>query len=193
MTGNDIIDLTTAASESNWKRKGFIEKLFTPKEQLYIRQATVPEEMVWKLWSMKESAYKIYSRQLGLRSFAPQKFNCTMLNGLYGQVDINNVSYSTISSTAGDYIYSVAKPVGHLYDPYINCCFNLLQPGFADQQKFICDKLIACYAGVTNTDKLKLCIIKDKNNIPFLYCKNENTKIPVSITHHGRYAAFTIH
>lgn len=60
MTGNDIVDIKQAAAESNWKRKGFLEKIFTPHEQEYIGQSALPEEMVWKLWSMKESAYNIY-------------------------------------------------------------------------------------------------------------------------------------
>ena len=31
--GNDIVDLNLAKTESNWQRKGFLEKQFTQKEQ----------------------------------------------------------------------------------------------------------------------------------------------------------------
>ena len=82
MTGNDIVDMATAATESNWKRKGFLEKIFTQKEQEYIHKAASPTQMVWKLWSMKESAYKIYTRQFGGRFFAPLKLSCTLVRNI---------------------------------------------------------------------------------------------------------------
>ena len=39
MIGNDIVDLALAQKESNWKRKGFLNKIFTEKEQLLILNA----------------------------------------------------------------------------------------------------------------------------------------------------------
>ena len=33
-TGNDIVDLSLAKTESNWKRKGFLEKIFTENSLL---------------------------------------------------------------------------------------------------------------------------------------------------------------
>ena len=46
MIGNDIIDLTQSRIESRWQRKGFVEKLFTDKEQRYIKDYEKPETMV---------------------------------------------------------------------------------------------------------------------------------------------------
>ena len=34
--GNDIVDLSLAKIQSNWQRKGFLEKQFTQKEQIEI-------------------------------------------------------------------------------------------------------------------------------------------------------------
>ena len=33
MIGNDIVDLKLAKNQSNWQRKGFLEKQFTEEEQ----------------------------------------------------------------------------------------------------------------------------------------------------------------
>ena len=33
MIGNDIVDLNLAKTQSNWQRKGFLERQFTKKEQ----------------------------------------------------------------------------------------------------------------------------------------------------------------
>lgn len=190
MTGNDIVDMKIAAVESNWDRTRFLEKIFTPQEQQYILDAAIPGQMIWRLWSMKESAYKIYTRQNGGRFFAPRKLSCTVLSETSGQVAINTISYQTITSSTPDYIYSIARPEGYNAD-FLNCCFDI--PTFyTDQQKLIYKKLIASYAAIKGEDKKNFTIIKDKNNVPYLYCKNQKLTIPVSITHHGNYAAFTI-
>ena len=78
LIGNDIVDLMVAAQESNWKRKGFLKKIFTEEEQLLIMSSQQPEVTLWLLWSMKEAAYKIYSRQWGIRSFAPTSLRCQL-------------------------------------------------------------------------------------------------------------------
>ena len=39
MIGNDIIDLSAAKLESNWQRRGFLEKQFTKNEQRQILSA----------------------------------------------------------------------------------------------------------------------------------------------------------
>jgi phosphopantetheinyl transferase (holo-ACP synthase) len=61
--GNDIVDLALARKESNWKRPGYLNKIFTTKEQLLISSAENPNTMVWNLWSRKEAAYKIIIEQ----------------------------------------------------------------------------------------------------------------------------------
>ncbi len=192
MTGNDIVDMKTAATESNWKRAGFLDKIFTQKEQEYIHNAAAPAQMVWKLWSMKESAYKIYTRQYGGRFFAPQQLSCTHLSETSGLVTINNISYQIITSITKDYIYSIAGQGAFSKNDFYSCCFDLPQEDCVSQQKFIHEKLVTHYADMRDGDINAFEIIKETNNIPFLLCKKEKLKIPVSITHHGNYAAFTI-
>jgi phosphopantetheinyl transferase (holo-ACP synthase) len=113
MIGNDLVDLKTAAIESNWHRKGFLNKLFTVGEQDLISHAVVPQKMVWLLWSMKEAAYKIYNRRSGIRAYAPTKLHCEITrntdNTYYGKVCIANLQYYTKSTVnAGDYIHTIA-------------------------------------------------------------------------------------
>lgn len=191
MIGNDIVDITVAAAESNWRRKGFLEKIFTLQEQLYINNAILPDEMVFKLWSMKESAYKVYNRQYGGRFFAPQKFSCTLLSATTGLVTFNNVSYQTTTIAAKKYIYSIACLKGFTNTELLSSCFYLPKMEYSKQQQFINKKIVDCYTKLTDERKEDISIVKDKNGIPFLHCSN-NDKVPISITHHGSFAAFTI-
>jgi len=71
MIGNDVVDLDLAARQSNWRRKGYLDKIFTPDEQHYILQAPNPDTVVWTLWTRKEAVYKIIRQQNGIRGFYP--------------------------------------------------------------------------------------------------------------------------
>jgi len=112
MIGNDIVDLAQAEQDSNWKRPGYLDKLFTTEEQFLISSDIQPDSMVWLLWTMKESAYKIGSRKSKLREFAPVKLSCSNLiiydNTATGNVTYNEQLYFTKSTIEKTYIHTVA-------------------------------------------------------------------------------------
>lgn len=108
MIGNDIIDLALARKESNWQRKGFLDKIFTNKEQLLILNTQNPEVMVWNLWSRKEAAYKIYNRQTGIRGYFPLQLECIYENQNSGSVCINDKRYFTETTMDTDCVYTIA-------------------------------------------------------------------------------------
>lgn len=157
MIGNDIIDLTQSRIESRWQRKGFVEKLFTDKEQRYIKDYEKPETMVWLLWSMKEAAYKIYHRQTKIREFSPKKLCCFLdsVNShlISGKVICNENVYYTQSIFSLENIHTIA--VNNL--EHLN---NVIE---VEDEK----------------------IIKDEDGIPYL--KTGNILQDISISHHGRF------
>ncbi len=112
MIGNDIIDLDQARADSNWKRKGFLDKIFTENEQQLIFSADNQELMVWNLWSRKEAAYKIYNRQSKERFYIPRRLECSSVfsekNHFFGQVNIERKMYFTRTSIHGSKIYTEA-------------------------------------------------------------------------------------
>ena len=112
MIGNDIIDLALAKKESNWQRKGFLNKIFTPREQSLILNAQNPEITVWNLWSRKEAAYKIYNRQTKIRSYIPLQLECFDVEAkdgiIYGKVICYNTVYYTKTSITFEYIETIA-------------------------------------------------------------------------------------
>jgi len=192
MSGNDIVDIALAEKESKWKRKGFLEKVFTPQEQYFINKAGQPSVLVWQFWSMKESAYKIYTRQCGGRFFAPDKIECKLLTSRHGQVTIHQRNYNTYTTVTENYIYSVARPFDSIASIFHSKCFYNHQNDETGNSHLIHEKIIDFYAAITGKEKTKLTLLKHNNNIPDLFCTENRTKIPVSITHHGNYAAFTI-
>ena len=159
MIGNDIIDLALAQKESNWKRKGFLEKLFTSKEQLLISISQNPEITVWNLWSRKEAAYKIYNRQTQIRAFIPKHLECfdieTRDGILYGKVICYDVVYYTETKITSEYIET-------------NAVLNL--------DDF---DTITTLNSPQNTIKI--------NGIPYAFDSENNILKPISKSHHGRF------
>lgn len=113
MLGNDIVDLELAKTQSNWRRKNYLDKIFTPEEQLLITAAESPDMMVWLLWSMKESAYKIHNRKNGIRDFAPKSLSCTIHPNTYGEVNIDGNTYFTKSSLQTAFVHTIASSNCH--------------------------------------------------------------------------------
>ena len=81
MLGNDIVDLQKAKIESNYNRKGYLDKIFTELEKIYIQESINQEVAIWELWSRKEAVYKIIIQQGGNRGYYPIKIEC-LNNGI---------------------------------------------------------------------------------------------------------------
>lgn len=159
MIGNDIIDLDLARKESNWKRKGFLNKIFTAKEQLHIKNSDNQEVMVWNLWSRKEAAYKIFNRQTQIRGFFPLLIECfdmEIVNGIsIGKVQIKEQVYFTKTNITPQLVCTIAVEN-----------FN----HFEKIKKLKNRKNIQKTAG-----------------IPSLFEKGQYNNKPVSISNHGRF------
>ncbi|AOW11366.1 phosphopantetheinyl transferase [Flavobacterium gilvum] len=108
MIGNDIVDLDLAQSESNWQRKGFLDKIFSQDEKRLILTNSNPELMVWNLWSRKEAAYKIYNRITGIREYFPLGLCCNYENNQSGTVSIEGFVFYTKTQIEKDYVYTIA-------------------------------------------------------------------------------------
>lgn len=108
MIGNDVVDLELAKTESNWQRKGFLDKIFTKNEQNLIQNSKNLEITVWNLWSRKEATYKIWNRESGIRKYNPIQFECFDLDLEIGKVIYNSIVYYTKTEISKDLIYTIA-------------------------------------------------------------------------------------
>ena len=159
MIGNDIIDLALAKKESNWKRKGFLDKLFTPNEQLFILNSDNPETTVWNLWSRKEACYKIYNRQTNIRGFIPLRLECVDIETkdeiIHGKVICYDTIYYTRTKITFDFIET-------------NAVLNLI---FFDKIK----------TRIARDQLIKI------NQVPYYYDSKTKILKPASKSHHGRF------
>lgn len=179
MIGNDLVDIKKAKIDSNWRRKAYLQKVYTPKEQTLILDHADPDLIVWILWTMKEAVYKANQRITSLKEYAPTKINCWIERHIgnsvfYGKACYNQRNYCTQTLVFDDYIHSIA-----LYN--------------TDEFENIRKIYIGKYSGENYMEFLRKnkylvdseTIVKNIYGLPDL---NEDGQVRfVSISHHGEY------
>jgi phosphopantetheinyl transferase (holo-ACP synthase) len=178
--GNDIIDLNLAETESNWQRKGFLEKQFTQKEQEEILNSKNPFLKVWLFWSMKEAAYKCYAQRIETRFFAPQKFECSIFSKEEGLVVYEDTKFYTTTSFNTCYIHTVAKVTQEKRTFFF---------GIGSSKKIQIDLKIKL-AGETGVLAEEIEKRKTSVGAPLFYAQQKLRTKSCSISHHGNYGAF---
>tara|TARA_R110000765_G_C18867840_1_gene600692 strand:+ start:353 stop:907 length:555 start_codon:yes stop_codon:yes gene_type:complete len=179
MIGNDIVDLEVAKSQSNWQRKGFLEKQFTAEEKKIILNSENPFLQVWLFWSMKEAAYKCYVQEFQKPFFAPKKFSCKMLSISEGIVEIENSFYHIKYSISINYIHSFA--VKNKISKMVSDSFFITKN--KSQTKITNQQMLSYFAA-------DVVVQKNEFGVPFLYQQEKKLPISVSTSHHGNYGGF---
>ena len=177
--GNDIVDRQKAASVSNWQRKGYLDKLFLPKEQELILADEDPELMVWLLWTMKEASYKAVNRINGIRSFAPVNFYCHDLLREGSQI-------TAIVSTETDTLFVKAEINAHLIYAEASLSKKILENLRVSFFENAID-----YVALFNSVCAGKILLKTADGLPLVIDTVSGNALLASVSHHGRYTAIT--
>jgi len=178
--GNDIVDLKFAEAQSNWQRKGFLEKQFTQKERRKILSAENPFLTVWLFWSMKEAAYKCYTQKSKERFYAPQKFECILISETKGIVVFEGSTFYTTSFSSTSYVYTTSREE----EREILMFSAVVRPSSLE---FYLKNKLAQETGFSIEDIQK---VKTTNGAPGFYHQEELLTASCSISHHGNYGAY---
>ena len=189
MIGNDIVDLKLAVKQSNWRRKGFMEKVFSVNEQAMIFDAAKPDLMVWRLWSMKESAYKARLRIRQRIEINPRDFECHILNDQKGMVHCGSKMYHTRSEMNDDFVHTQACSK-EFDDSLFSKVIDLDQGRLGSKQLYIA--AISSVVANANREKCDVHIRKNSLGIPELYRTGKKMAVLCSLSHHGRYGSYLI-
>lgn len=188
MVGNDIIDIEESKKNSNWERPRFLEKLFTDHEQQLIRNSDNSFLMVWRLWSMKEAAYKLYIQLHPSRFYRPKQFEC-FINNIIGNVKYRDFECPVNTKITSGYIVSEAYiNNSNVTSRYIKLKTN----NYKIQNQTIKAALFSLLAKRHNVLKSELRILKSEFGIPSIYINSKKLNISISISHHGNYGAYAI-
>jgi phosphopantetheinyl transferase (holo-ACP synthase) len=204
--GNDIVDLQQARQESNWRRRRYVEKIFTQEEQQLIITAEAPDTMVWLLWSCKEAAYKRWASKSQERRFFPKKIevkgfqrvqnndlataeaDCQVVRHHYtSHVQIVDHCYTVHTRLVGDFIHSWTLPEG---EKLLLCkVAPLCQPDLSAGTRSLLFGHLAPYFRWSPAD---ISLQKNEHGRPFIYYQNKKCPLSLSLAHHGRYGGFVL-
>lgn len=188
MIGNDIVDLEFTKLNSRWQEQRFLDKLFSAEEQDFILSDGKRFQNIWRLWSMKESVYKMTCRAEGIIRFNPKDFKCLLTDATHGQVMLENIVTPTLTVIHPDYIQTTAflKP---------NWTSEVVQLSHSDsktQHKQSYQHAIKAYAILKTVSQNMVEIVKDKLGVPQFYINGNLQQEQLSLTHHGHFGAFAI-
>lgn len=182
MIGNDLIDLQLASQESNWKRKHYLEKIFSIKERDFISKQKNQNFYVWLYWSMKEASYKIIHRHTTVRIFNPWKYECILIkqskSHFEGMVRYENNVFFVRSESNQKYLHSIAVEKMHY--------FNKIQT-FQNQQNI--DKTSFLKSHLNGEE----FFFKNEHQIPYIGNRKCGNKKVASLSHHGKAIALIIY
>lgn len=186
MIGNDVVDLQVALLESNWHRRGYLDKLFSAEEQKLIAKSNQPNQTIWLLWTMKESSYKVHFRENKIRRFQPSSLICKPIfirahsvteliatgviqyegKQYFSKSIINEEFIHTVSAVHPSIITKVKIEIKNKPIAYQGCFQEELQYDFfqGDYQ-----------------------IVKNSHHVPELLNRLTGQRYPMSISHHGRF------
>ncbi len=189
MVGNDLVDLQEAKRTTNWERPRWLQKVFTPKEQAIIKTSSDPFTVVWKLWSIKESAYKVFLQAGGAPFLDPTKIECHCQQAENSEVKVGALLLKARTIITPSYLFSTAQ----LHDSTIKTGLLLLgKRSLPQQSSFLKQQLLEEVATTNGLAMATLHLQKTDAGIPRLYYEGQRLPIACSMTHHGKYGAYSI-
>ncbi|TXE08312.1 4-phosphopantetheinyl transferase family protein [Gelidibacter salicanalis] len=188
MIGNDIVDIELAKRNSRWQEQRYLDKLFTTEEQEFIRSGDQQFQNIWRLWTMKESVYKITSRAEGTIRFNPTNFKCTVLDATQGKIIYKNQSIATSTIINQNFVQTTASS----NPQWVSKIFQFSSLDYPTQHSESVQQAIKAYAAYKKVVDTSVAVIKNRTGIPQFYIYGQLQTEQLSLTHHGLYGAFAI-
>jgi phosphopantetheinyl transferase (holo-ACP synthase) len=190
MIGNDIVDLELAKTAHRWRASRFQEKIFCEHEREVIANASDSFLALWRMWTMKESAFKAFKRTDPNSIFSPSNYRCRLISEKLGYIIYNEQQLKTTTVVGSKYIYTFVS----IY-PSKTQMNKFLESDTANHpylKKQIYQNLRLEVSGMLFKNPDQILLKKSIDGVPFAYYKNQKLPILISISHHGRYGAFSI-
>ena len=188
--GNDIIDLTLAHMAIA-RQERYLERAFCPSERDLIQSSPDSLRMLWLLWSMKESAYKVHVRKTLQRKLNPIGFVCELGGGERGRVSIDSSTYDTNSRVQEEFIHTIATP-SHSNPGKLE---SVVLKGTGQEQirRHLIERVSRSYSEENEMQFEEVEFQKDLHGFPGVRVRGLEEMIhPCSISHHGKFGAYAI-
>jgi len=138
---------------------------------------------------MKESVYKIVSRDQKLQKFNPKHYHCVIDSQTGNSVQFENQYFQTDTLSQDGFIYTTAFLKGYsFYTKWIKLSSDDRNIQHLEM-KSACIKAFGNFKGISENS---IDIKNNQQGIPHIYVDNLLQNNCLSITHHGHYGGFSI-
>lgn len=193
MIGNDVIDLNDPESLPHKQHRRFDRMAFTADERAQLRKRGNRQADRWSMWASKEAAYKLLKQSDESVRFIPRRFNVELSGSDECLVVHENIKVWIRLKTGADYIHALALKTEPLEQdelpPVVIVRLETppARPPSTRIRKLVC-RMAAQWFGCRETE---LNVVTE-NKIPRLVDAKGAHRGYLSLSHHGRYMAFTL-
>lgn len=186
--GNDIVDLRDEDAIEPSENIRFVKRVLNENEIRSVFDSKNPKETLWTLWSLKESAYKALKRKYADLQFIPKDFS---VNSKTFIVDWRKIEflYSVVEQQREEFVASYCSTTqnGFVYHKYEDYNFHEVKiTPSAAVREFAKKKISELWNISPEYLKIEVELYPEIINL------KTQKKLPLSMSHHGRYVAILI-
>ena len=198
--GNDVVDLREPANEKKSKDSRFLKKILTNAEIEFVQNAENPDMALWSHWACKETAYKVIKKNIPAAAFLPRQwqvvFTKTKLKDSDGEVIIPGKGSVHIRLDCNSqYVHCVGSDSITTLDKLIGSVDVLPDKEKNNPSLYLRNCLGQSLAKhfSLNFHHIKIKRTRENGELqpPRVYVSGVKTDIDISLTHDGRFVAYT--
>jgi hypothetical protein len=184
MLGDDVVDLRDPEARAASLHPRFDARVFAQEERVLLADSPDRTRLRWALWAAKEAAYKAARRLDAAVRFHPRAF---VVRG--GAVHHGGRCFRLRLEEAGGALHALAL-VGDLPAGCLAAGTARLAPG---EEPGAAARALALRAAarLLGADLAELAVGRD-GRLPHLLLRGEPAAASLSLSHHGRFAAFAL-
>ena len=197
MLGNDVVDLADRDTRADALHPGFDDRVLAPDERRWLRASPQRERDRWVLWAAKESAYKAARRLDQHVVFSPIRFAVRLRSdprGFEGHVSYAGQRFSVSVEVGTHFVHAVCR-----VEPWAGaaplCAVRVvpgdvaLAPAAASAEvRRLARRAIAATLDLAPTS----LSFGRSGRLPVLRVRGRANGSVLSLSHHGRCAAFAV-
>jgi phosphopantetheine--protein transferase-like protein len=198
--GNDVVDLKDAENLGKSGNSRFLKKILTDAEIEYVKNADNPEAALWSIWACKETAYKVIKKSFPDAAFVPRRWQVvfTKSKSEYSEGEVvalgkDRVYIRLFSNT--QYVHCVGAANVKVLDKLIWRVESLPEEKNINPSIYLRhllrQNLAQCFS--LNFNQIKIKRIRQNGELqpPRVYVDDKKTDIDISLSHDGRFVAYT--
>jgi phosphopantetheinyl transferase (holo-ACP synthase) len=191
MLGNDVIDLADPETLADALHPRFDARVFTNAERALLARSPCTSRLRWRLWAVKEAAYKCAVKLAPGTRFSPARFEVGFADERQGGVRWGTARLRFALFEEGERLHAVATDGADPERVLHSLCELPAGAGHEQASSAVRELARGALAAALGCAAGELAIGR-RGRIPVLLRRGAPLGLDCSLAHHGRFAAAAI-